>query len=255
MTLAEQDNASPLNIERYSALASIMAKASDLSRVFFTKRDTLTISEKSQRDFVSEADRAVEQEIINCIKSAFPDDDVVGEELGGRSGEKYWIIDPIDGTSNFLSGLPLWGISVAYVENGEPQFGAIAMPILGETVSGHIDLGLDQTSNAKRSNPAMPLVFGVGRNGLWNANKRIEAESQVEQLGYYPINLGSCSVALAYCALGRMAGYIEEGIGFWDCAAGVVLCRAAGLNVKFDVGTNLFKTKVRCLPVDLKWKD
>lgn len=220
-----------------------------LALAYFDRRETLVVTEKSALDYVTEADRAVEQKITELIKLKFPNDDIVGEEMGGASSNAYWIIDPIDGTSNFLSGIPFWGVSIAFVENGEPKFGAICMPALGKTVFGHMEEGLDSETHSQRSKAPKPRVFGVGRNGNWNATARIAAENQVEMAGYNPVNLGSCAVTLAYCALGNIAGYVESGIGFWDCAAGVVICRAAGLPVWFSDGGQSQRASIYCGPL------
>ncbi len=80
---------------------------------------------------VTEADRAVERQIKAELAAAFPDDGFWGEESGGNASPNLWVADPIDGTSNFVAELPLWGLSLAYVENGDTQIGFLGFPVLG----------------------------------------------------------------------------------------------------------------------------
>ena len=250
MTMATLPRPAPGELtSRSEALSRITTKVSSLALEYFHNRGSLKIEEKSALDYVSNADHAVERKLRELILVEFPDDNVIGEELGGLSSSAYWIIDPIDGTSNFLSGLPLWGISVAYVVNGEPVIGAIAMPALDQIVCGDIERGLDTASSAQKQNQLTPRVFGVGRNGDWDVADRTSAERAVENAGLYPVNMGSCSVMLAFCVLGKMAGYVEAGIGFWDCAGGVALCKASGIEVAFLDGAETGLASVVCGPL------
>jgi myo-inositol-1(or 4)-monophosphatase len=225
-----------LHSARYTVLKTVIEDAAHFALKFFNHYDKLAVQAKSARDFVSEADRAIELRIRKMIKERFSNDRIIGEELGGILDNAYWSVDPIDGTSNFLSGLPIWGISIAYIEDGNPVIGAVAMPALDYFVFGEIGFDLEVIAKIPMRSQTQHYVFAVGRNELWPTASRHDVESKVETAGYSIISLGSCSVSMMMCAVGKLAGYIEHNIGFWDCAAGIALCRTAKLSVNFSIG-------------------
>ncbi len=234
--------------ERLEALQSVIEGAVSLALDYVHQRSTLKLGVKGPRDYVTDADRHLEQWITNELSKAFPQDNVVGEEFGGQFGEAFWLVDPIDGTSNFLSGLPFWGISIAYVERGMPVLGAIALPELDmQAIAATHGCLKFQGQIAGVSLPA-PRVFAVGRNTVWDKHERQEAEGRAEAHGYNIVCLGSSSVSMIYTAIGRLAGFAEARIGFWDCAAGTVLCRAAGIPVLLNPGSEGANAAVCCAP-------
>ena len=106
--------------ERLRIGRTIAANGAKLAAQYFAERDTLLSDSKlAPLDLVTEADRAVEKLLKAELAEAFPDDGFWGEETGGDPSRSLWVADPIDGTSNFVAGLPLWGTSLAYVEDGE----------------------------------------------------------------------------------------------------------------------------------------
>jgi myo-inositol-1(or 4)-monophosphatase len=125
--------------ERYSFLQQLSPAAGALALDFWRRRAELTIESKGPQDFVTRADRAVEDFIRGEIARAFPGDGFLGEEtVSSFAGthERLWIVDPIDGTHNFLRGIPFWNVSIAYVERGERTLGAVFDPASGELFHG-----------------------------------------------------------------------------------------------------------------------
>ena len=125
--------------ERYSFLQQLSPAAGALALDFWRRRAELTIESKGPQDFVTRADRAVEDFVRAEIARAFPGDGFLGEEtVASFSGthERLWIVDPIDGTHNFLRVIPYWNVSIAYVERGERTLGAVFDPASGELFHG-----------------------------------------------------------------------------------------------------------------------
>ena len=111
---------------------TIAESGAKLAAEYFARRDTLVNNSKlAPLDLVTEADRAVESFLKSELAKAFPKDGFWGEETGGDPSRSLWVADPIDGTSNFVAGLPLWGTSLAYVEDGEAKLGFLIFPVLG----------------------------------------------------------------------------------------------------------------------------
>jgi len=120
---------------RLTVATRLIREAGDLAAGYFARRAALTRETKGPQDFVSVADREVETLIRTRLAEAFPEDGFLGEESGGGAGERCWVVDPIDGTNNFLRGLPLWGVSIAYAIAGEPVIGLIYLPSVGRLYS------------------------------------------------------------------------------------------------------------------------
>ncbi|KKB84451.1 hypothetical protein VW29_10505 [Devosia limi DSM 17137] len=201
------------------------------------RRGSLIVSTKGPQDFVSTADCEAERLARASIAARFPQDAIVGEEAGGQATNAYWIIDPIDGTTNFLSGLPLWAVSIAYVVDGAPVVGALALPMLGELLSAAQGLGMRRNREtmvaAQRQGPKLA---GIGRNLPWLADGYRETESRLEAAGYSLVSLGSCATELAFVALGSLDGYVQGQVNTWDIAAGVIICREADIDVDVTPG-------------------
>jgi myo-inositol-1(or 4)-monophosphatase len=224
---------------RQTTLEQVLNAASDLAMAYFQKREGVLIEMKQPGDYVSHADRDVEQLIRSEIETAFPEDPLVCEESGGVAGAGYWAVDPIDGSANFLSGNPLWAVSIAYVEAGAPRLGGIALPALGE-----IHLAEAGQMHTSKNTFAPPVIFGVGRNATWSRNDRTAWENHAEGLDLNVCCLGSCAASLAFCASRRMAGYVEKSVYVWDIAAGAVLCGAAGLDVECEIDTKTMRSDI-----------
>lgn len=194
----------------------------------FRAPDEIEVESKGHADFVSAVDRQAEVMARDLIRKTLPDAAIFGEEGGGETGDSFWIIDPIDGTANYLSGLPVWAVSIAYIERGRPVAGAIAMPALNTTLFAATGTGLQVRGvlSVREGNQAVSV--GVGRNSRWDESERHGLEADFAKAGYGLVSMGSCAASLAFVALGRLAGFVERHVKLWDCAAGVLLCAEAG---------------------------
>ena len=216
-------------------LEAILSSAADLGMSWAARRSDLLVDEKSAGQFASSADLEIERHVRASLMRHFPGQAVIGEELGGRLGPDIsgWAIDPIDGTSNFILGLPIWGISIGYVERGRSVLGAIALPALGLCVSAADGLGVRVNGEAATDlRPKSPVkILAIGENDF-ETGPETDIRAQQFRVQDYSVVRYRCAVfALAMCALGRLSGYVEHGCGLWDLAAGAVICREAGLQV------------------------
>ena len=216
-------------------LKAILTGAGTQSLGCFDTLHARTVETKAPGDLVSDADRAVEVTIRRLLARHFPGNGILGEEMGGTPSGRFWAVDPIDGTSNFLSGLPLWTISLGLMDQGQPVAGGILAPALG-LMAITDGTTLHETGLTPGSRSTDPPCIGLGRNERWPAADRHATEAAIEAASLSPRLIGSCALSLMFVATGRLNGYIEPRVGgLWDCAAGLALCRAAGLPTAFRV--------------------
>lgn len=217
-----------------SRLTEILNKAGAEALALFNGMAARQIEAKAPGDLVSDADRAVELTLRRLLEQAYPDCAILGEEYGGNPEGRFWAIDPIDGTANFLSGLPFWTISLGLMDGGQPVLGGIIAPVMGLMAVGGASHGLRITGLSPGSRPEAPPVIGIGRNPRWPTKDRQATEAAIEAAGLAPRLIGSCALSLMLVAAGRLAGYIEPRVGgLWDCVGGLALCQAAGLATSF----------------------
>lgn len=216
---------------RELALAAARA-AGELVVTAHARPGSLTAEVKSPGDYVTEVDRSAEQAAIRVLRAGAPDIAILAEELGGVRNDRMWVIDPVDGTTNFVRGFPVVGVSVALVEEGRPVVGAVIAPLLGEAwsaaegqgafdregnrlaVSRHPGAGVVATGFPFRRKDRLPRYLPV----MTAALQRFEDLRRA----------GAASLDLAYVGAGAFDGYFELGLGLWDIAAGVLLVREAG---------------------------
>jgi myo-inositol-1(or 4)-monophosphatase len=232
----KMDTLKPI-VTRQLIAENIAAEAGALAEKYFHHPEDLEIESKNPRDFVSEADRLVEKFIRDQIAITYPDDNIVGEEGGGIETDAYWSLDPIDGTSNFLAGIPLWGVSIAYCENNVPRVGAIAIPLLDilvsacDTVQGIRFNGEVRTEREKTVIP----TFSIGQSPYWDTPSFRQVEDIFRDAGLECMNYRCTVVSVAFAALGFTHGYYEENTNMWDVAAGTIITRQAGLNANIVI--------------------
>jgi myo-inositol-1(or 4)-monophosphatase len=197
-------------------------------------RDALVIETKASRqDMVSEADRAVEALIRETVTRAFPDDGFLGEEYGetpGRSGFD-WVIDPIDGTSPFLHGMPNWCVSIAVAHVDRTVIGVIAVPSHGETYHARLGGGAWLDGRRLALDPGLGVgnaATGIGASHRTDPAWIARVTFDLARQGGMFFRNGSGALMLAYVAAGRLAGYLEPDMHAWDCLAGLLLVREAG---------------------------
>lgn len=215
-------------------LTAVLDTAAAQALGFFTRIAERQVETKAPGDHVSDADRAVEVSLRTALGAAFPGCSILGEEFGGEPGDRFWAIDPIDGTSNFLSGLPFWTISLGLMDRGQPVLGGIIAPAMGLAAVGGTGQGLRVTGLDPGARPDQPVCIGLGRNARWPAADRHALEARIEAAGLSPRLFGSCALSLMLVATGRLAGYVENRVGgLWDCAGGLALCLAAEVPTAF----------------------
>lgn len=213
-------------------------KAAEAARDFYNNRNTLILETKGPHAFVSHADREVEQLIRAELAAVFPEDSILGEEFG-RTDENasFWAIDPIDGTANFMRGSPLWGISIAFVEDNQPVVGCIVYPVLETQISAYQKSGLllNGQPQARDDQFASVPVCAVGENPHWAETELPRVERKLRKSGWGVAGYRCATIGLGFAALGRVDGYVEDKTSIWDHAAGVVIAEEAGLKTQFDM--------------------
>ena len=203
--------------------------------------ENLQVSTKGPGDFVSSADKRTEKIIIDELLKAHPDYGILSEESGvinEKNKTNKWIIDPIDGTSNFLNGIPQFAISVGYEEEGDIQCGVIFNPIMNEMFCAEKGNGayLNNTrirvSNKKQLRDS--LIVTGGPKGSSKIKDKIFSEYIVVSKNVSNVRkLGSAALDIAYVACGRFDGYWQRELNYWDIAAGLIILREAGGFIEF----------------------
>ena len=201
------------------------------------KLDALNVVEKDRMDFASEVDGLAEKEIIKEFRRSTPDYAILGEDGGSvksKVGSRFtWVIDPLDGTSNYLRGIPHFCVSIALVENGEPVHGVIFDPLRNELFTS--SRGSGTTLNDKRVRVAdrKDLDGAMVLTGF-PPRERKRASAQLKCVDTLLVEIedirrtGSAALDLAYVACGRADAYFEAGVKPWDIAAGALMVREAG---------------------------
>ena len=218
---------------RYHASQVLVRDAGVCALQWFRNQDLLETEKKGPQDWVSQADHEVEKMIRERLQTLFPEDGFFGEESGflDLGAEGIWVVDPIDGTSCFLNGLPSWCVSIAYVVGSQIEIGLIYAPCTEELFA--TQRGFGATLNGKEMKPSKATSFDEGIVGLgYSPKSSIEATQKA--LGYLLNNggvyhdIGSAALMIAYVAAGRYIGYYEFQINSWDCLAGIALVRETG---------------------------
>ncbi len=196
--------------------------------------DAINVIEKDRLDYASEVDEQAEQAVVKELRRAYPDAAFLGEEGGLKGkGNAVFVIDPLDGTSNYLHGFPHWCVSIALVENGEVQHGVIFDPLRNELFTASRGSGAVlndkriRVSERKDLNGAM-LATGFPPRERERAPAQLECVRELLRDIEDIRRTGSAALDLAYVACGRSDGYFEAGVKPWDIAAGVLLVREAG---------------------------
>ena len=213
-------------------------KGGEIIQAGAKQRGSLKIEQKSLHDFVSEVDRDSEQAVINHILSSFPDHQLIGEESGQHAGTANvaWVIDPLDGTTNFLRGIPHYAVSIAVLVDDVLEHGVVYDPSKKEMFSASRGKGSRlngesiEVSDLASSRGGL-FATGVPFSGdnLAKIDDFTETLAGILQLQTSGIRrLGSAALDLAYVAAGRYEGYWEANLQMWDIAAGALLVTEAG---------------------------
>ena len=214
---------------------SAARKAGDIIVRHLDRVDRLTVQAKEHNDFVSQVDRLAEDEIIYTIRKAHPDHAILAEESGAHSGndEFQWIIDPLDGTTNFLHGFPVFSVSIAVKHRGVLEHAVVYDPMRQELFTASRGGGAQVDGKRIRVSQQKTLegaLIGTGFPFRENQNlelyMRMFAVMARQSAGLR--RAGSAAQDLAYVAAGRLDGFWEMGLKPWDIAAGALLIQEAG---------------------------
>jgi myo-inositol-1(or 4)-monophosphatase len=218
---------------RLRVAEAVVREAGRVAADHFARRELLHIDRKGAQDLVSDADRACEDLIVAGLAKLFPEDGFLGEERGPRNSgaAALWVIDPIDGTHNFLTGVPFWCVSVGLVVAGELVLGIVYHPIAAELYSARKGGGAFLNGQPIKMSDLSDLRHArvcVGFSYRRPVVDHVQAVEALLSAGCEYLRLGSGALGLAYTAAGRFEGYWERHINSWDAAAGLVLVREAG---------------------------
>jgi len=196
----------------------------------------LAVRAKAGPDLVSEADVTAEQTIVEIIQKTFPDHAILGEEshAGDVAAEHLWIVDPLDGTTNYLHGIPHFAVSVAYYHHGIAQCGVVWNPARGDLFTAIAGNGAQQNGQPIKVSPATSLgdsLIGVGfyydRGAMMQAT--LDAVGDLFRGGIHGVRrMGTASLDLCQVATGCYGGFFEYELSPWDFAAGRLILEQAG---------------------------
>lgn len=196
--------------------------------------DRLTVAQKDTNDFVTEVDQLAESEIIRVLHAAYPDHAVLAEESGSYAGNDYrWIIDPLDGTTNFLHGYPQFSVSIALSHKGVLEQGVVFDPLRNEMFTASRGRGAqlnDRRIRVSNTHKLGACLIGTGFpfRALGDLDPWLGTFRAMIMQTSGVRRAGSAALDLAYVACGRFDGFWEVGLQSWDMAAGCLLIEEAG---------------------------
>jgi myo-inositol-1(or 4)-monophosphatase len=220
---------------RYQLGLDVIRDAGQLALGYFRNRDALTIKSKGLQDVVSEGDLNTELLIKDRIEKHFPQDAFLGEETGITEfgpDQGIWVVDPIDGTQPFVSGMSSWCVSIAFVMSGELKFGMVYAPDRDELFAGGIDFPATLNGQPVKRHPGTSIregICGVGFSPRVSPDRFLDIFTRLLQRGGTFYRDGSGALTLCYVASGSLLGYFEVHINSWDCLGAIAVIRAAGL--------------------------
>ncbi|MCY7294742.1 inositol-1-monophosphatase [Alteromonas sp. a30] len=231
------------------AVRAARAAGDMIARSFESEVD-IKPERKGDNDYVTKIDREAEQLIISKIKQSYPDHSFVGEESGITDGSEdfKWIIDPLDGTTNFVMGVPHFAVSIALMYKGKLDQAVIFDPIRHELFTASRGKGAQMNNYRLRVNTLKDLegtllATGFPYKNKEGANEAIQRFSQIYPLVGDIRSSGSSALDMAYVASGRLDGYWEKGVKPWDIAAGELIVKeAGGLVTDFNGGHEHFRS-------------
>jgi len=209
-------------------------RAGDLIVRQLDRADSLSVTDKGRNDFVTEVDRQAEAAIIDTLLTAYPAHAILAEESGARAGNEYeWIIDPLDGTTNFLHGFPQFAVSIALRHRGRLEQAVVYDPIAQELYTASRGAGAQLNNRRMRVSRQAALeraLIGTGFpfRDLEHLDDYLAQFRAVVLASAGVRRAGAAALDLAYVAAGRLDAFWEQGLAIWDIAAGALLIEEAG---------------------------
>jgi myo-inositol-1(or 4)-monophosphatase len=250
-----------INSPQLNLMHRACMKASKVLIRDFGEIEKLQVSEKGPGDFVTASDKRVEKIIINELNVENSKYSVLSEEIGeliGKNKEKRWIVDPIDGTTNFLNGLPHFAISIAYEEKGEILSGIVFDPIKNEMFFAEKGQGAYlnniRTRVSNKSDFKNSLLVTGGPRYTSNIKDKVFKEYiELAKKVRPPIRKsGSAALDLAYVAAGRFDGSWQRELKYWDIAAGIIILKESGGFINNLRGNNYLQDKIDIVATNSK---
>jgi myo-inositol-1(or 4)-monophosphatase len=219
-------------------------RAGDLIVKSLARLDSLKVDSKGRNDFVSEIDRKSEADIIATIRRSYPQHAILAEESGRSGSDEYvWIIDPLDGTTNFLHGFPVFAVSIAVEHRGRLQHAVVYDPMRQEFFTASRGDGAQLEGKKIRVSSQRTLegaLIGTGlpfRMGMDHVDAYLAMLKVIMSTAAGVRRPGAAALDLAYVAAGRLDGFWEFGLSPWDTAAGTLLIQEAGGRVGTPSGS------------------
>ena len=217
---------------RLAAASAIVREAGGLALGAFRARPpNAAITLKGRQDYISATDAEVEELIRRRLAEAFPGEHFFGEEGGGAFGDAVWVCDPIDGTANFVRGIPAFCISLAFVRAGRIETGVVYDPVHEEMFEAELGRGATlngETMSVSRVADLAQATVEAGWSTRLPLGDYVALLGRLTEAGAGIRRGGSGTLGLAYVAAGRLDGYCELHINAWDVLAGLLLVREAG---------------------------
>jgi myo-inositol-1(or 4)-monophosphatase len=211
--------------------------------------DSLSVHTKDRNDFVTDVDRDAEKVIIAILRKAYPDHAILAEESGRSEGDDFqWIIDPLDGTTNFLHGFPQFAVSIALRHKGRLEQAVVYDPLSQELFTATRGAGAMMNDRRIRVSTHKSLDGALLGTGFpFKAQHHLETYLDMFRVLFPQTagirRAGSAALDLAFVAAGRLDGFWEIGLNTWDMAAGILLIQeAGGLSSDFSGGHNFLES-------------
>ncbi|RWI49110.1 MAG: inositol monophosphatase [Mesorhizobium sp.] len=219
---------------------AIAREAGRIALAHFGSLLTLPVERKGHLDRVTDADREIEEYLVAALRESFPDDGIFGEEGGHIKGvsERIWVIDPIDGTFNFVRGSQYWAISIGLFENHRPIFGTIFAPARDLMITGGTGIAARINGRPMPMLPSFDLSrasTGIGIHPSVATDDRLEVFRFVsDELRINFRCCGSSALSLMEIAMGETDGYVALGDSTWDVMAGLPILASLGVSHTID---------------------
>ena len=239
-------------IDLFRALSVARRAAREAGDILMAMLHSAAVREKSARDLVTDADVAAQQAIERMLTAEFPDHAFVGEEesaakdLRQFASRPVWVVDPLDGTANYVHGLSNFAVSIALVLDGRPVVGVVFDPVAEEmftAIDGHPPLLNDRViKTTDCTSLSQALIAASFPPNIRDGDVEIDYFVNVLVASQSVRRLGSAALNLCFVACGRLDGYWAQSLRSWDIAAGVLIARAAGVHITARDGSDFSLT-------------
>jgi len=231
--------------QRLTTACEVAREAGALQKRRFLDRGSMIFKFKGPQDYLTATDGEVEKLVRSRLLTAFPGDTFLGEEDGGQVSDRTWVVDPIDGTSNFARGIPYFCVSIAFVLDGVASIGVIYQPMSDELFVAAAGMGATVNGEPMKTSSTTALnesLIEVGRASRQPQAGYLAMLEKVMSAGAMIRGAGSGSLAVANVAAGRVEACFETHMYSWDCLAGLVMVQEAGGRTNdFLAGDGLLK--------------